>query len=64
MERPDKDKLSHAAVGYQVTSTHAGQHCDNCVHVIEAGDGTRCESVRGPIYLAGWCKRWAKRKKS
>ena len=59
-ERPESEKLSHAEVNYERVSTHAGEDCGNCRHVIEAMSGTRCESVKEPIYLTGWCKRWAK----
>lgn len=59
-ERPADEKLSHKSVQYERTSEHTGQACDNCKHVIEARSGTRCESVANPIYLNGWCIRWAK----
>lgn len=57
-ERPEADKLSHAEVKYERVSTHRGEDCGNCRHVIEAMTGTRCESVKPPIYLTGWCIRW------
>lgn len=57
-ERPESEKLSHAEVKYQRVSTHSGQDCGNCTHVIEAMSGNRCESVKPPIYLTGWCVRW------
>ena len=60
-ERPESEKLSHAEVKYVRVSDHAGQTCDNCRHVIEAMSGTRCESVKPPIYLTGYCKRWEKK---
>jgi hypothetical protein len=59
-ERAEADKLSHTDVGYERTSTHGGQNCDNCIHVILAFGGARCEAVKPPIYLNGWCKRWKK----
>ncbi len=60
-ERLEREKLTHAEVSYQRVSTHTGQTCDNCRHVIEAISGNRCESVKPPIYLTGWCKRWEKK---
>lgn len=59
-ELPEKEKATHAEVNYVRTSTHAGQDCGNCAHVIEASDGTRCQTVKPPIYLTGWCVRYAK----
>ena len=52
-ERPESEKLTHAEVGYQRVSTHTGETCDNCRHVIEALSGIRCEAVKPPIYLTG-----------
>ena len=63
-ERAEYAKLSHEAVDYERTSEHPGESCGNCKHVIEAISGTRCESVKAPIYLNGWCKRWAAQPKS
>jgi len=60
-ERDAKDKLTHAEVEYERTSDHPGRHCGNCEHVIEAMGGTRCEAVKNPIDLGGWCKRWEKK---
>ena len=57
-ERPESEKLSHAAVEYERVSSHPGRDCANCEHVVEAMAGTRCESVKPPIYLTGWCVRW------
>lgn len=61
-ERPESEKLSHAEVKYERTSKHAGKDCANCKHVIEAAGGVRCESVKPPIYLTGYCIRWGKKK--
>jgi hypothetical protein len=52
------DKLSHQEVKYERTSDRGGQYCDNCKHVIESVGGARCEAVKDPIYLNGWCIRW------
>ena len=61
-ERPEKDKFTHAEVNYERTSSHPGQECGNCKHVIEAASGNRCQSVANPIYLTGWCVRYAGKK--
>ena len=61
MERAEKDKFSHAEVQYERTSEHPGEHCSNCEHVIEATSGTRCEGVKSPIDLGGYCIRWEKK---
>jgi hypothetical protein len=61
-ELPAEEKLSHKEVKYERTSEHPGQACDNCKHVIEALH-TRCESVASPIYLNGYCIRWAAKPK-
>jgi hypothetical protein len=60
-ERPESEKLSHAEVKYKRPSEHVGEDCGNCRHVIEALGGVRCEAVKPPIYLNGWCIRWAKK---
>lgn len=62
-ERPEAEKLSHKDVEYERTSEHRGESCGNCKHVIEAMNGTRCESVKLPIFLNGWCIRWAQKPK-
>jgi hypothetical protein len=59
-ERPEDKKLSHASVNYERISKNKGERCDNCEHVIIAFGGTRCEGVKDPILLGGWCKRWKK----
>lgn len=59
-ERPEAEKLSHTEVDYERISSHSGRRCENCAHVIIAIGGTRCESVKPPIYSTGWCKRWKK----
>ena len=61
-ERPDDEKLSHEEVKYVRVSDHASKDCGNCKHVIEATSGNRCQSVANPIYLTGWCIRWASKK--
>lgn len=61
-ELPDDEKFTHAEVKYVRVSDHAGEDCDNCKHVIEAASGTRCQSVKSPIYLTGWCIRYARKK--
>lgn len=57
-ELPDKEKATHAEVAYEHPSEHAGRYCGNCEHLIENAKETRCQTVKGPIYLNGWCKRW------
>jgi hypothetical protein len=59
-ERSEKEKFTHAEVNYERTSSHPGKECGNCKHVIEAMSGTRCQGVKSPIDLGGWCKRWEK----
>jgi hypothetical protein len=56
-ELPSSEKLSHAAVGYQTVSTHPGQSCASCVHLIAASP-LRCQGVKSPINGPGWCKRF------
>jgi hypothetical protein len=63
-ERAESEKLSHKEVEYERTSEHAGKSCSNCGHVIEAAAGVRCESVKPPIYLTGYCIRWSRKQKS
>ena len=57
-ELPTDEKSSHKEVQYEYPSEHTGKHCGNCAHVIESTDGTRCMTVKDPIYLNGWCVRW------
>lgn len=57
-ELPEDEKASHKEVKYEHPSTHTGKGCDNCHSVIEAADGTRCKTVKEPIYLNGYCVRW------
>lgn len=59
-ERPTDEKLSHKEVKYERPSSHPGDYCGNCEHVIETSSETRCESVKNPIWLNGWCVRWEK----
>jgi hypothetical protein len=58
-ERPEAQKLSHAAVKFESPSLHTSQACASCVHFIAASP-PRCESVKGPIKPSDWCKRFAK----
>jgi hypothetical protein len=68
-ERAESAKLSHAAVNFESASRHPGQACASCVHLIAASslpsnlfDGKpRCESVKPPIKLGDWCKRFKRR---
>jgi hypothetical protein len=60
-ELPEKEKAAHSEVKYERTSEHAGKDCGNCEHVIEASSGTRCQTVKEPIYLTGYCERWEKK---
>jgi hypothetical protein len=57
-ELPVDEKASHKEVHYERTSEHLAESCGDCRHVIEAPE-TRCESVASPIYLNGWCVRFA-----
>jgi hypothetical protein len=61
-ELPAAEKATHAEVKYVRPSEHIGQACGDCRHVIEATTGTRCQSVKSPIWLNGWCVRWEKQK--
>ena len=56
-----KEKTSHKEVKYERVSSHAGKSCGNCEHVIEAISGVRCQTVKDPIYLTGYCIRWEKK---
>jgi hypothetical protein len=56
-ELPEKDKRTHASVNYEATSTHSGEFCGRCRHVILA-DPPRCNGVQSPIALRGWCHRF------
>jgi hypothetical protein len=58
-ERPESEKLSHAAVRFESPSRHPGQACASCVHLIAASP-LRCESVKPPIKKMDWCKRYQK----
>lgn len=57
-ERPTEEKSSHEAVEYERPSEHPGEACGNCRHVIETLSQVRCETVKAPIYLNGWCVRF------
>lgn len=57
-ERPEAEKLSHAAVKFESPSRHPGQACESCIHFIAASPA-RCESVKPPIKKGDWCKRFA-----
>lgn len=57
-EIPAADKASHVEVKYERPSEHMGEDCGDCKHVIEATSGTRCQTVKNPIYLNGWCVRY------
>jgi hypothetical protein len=61
VERPTAEKSSHKEVKYERPSEHPAEYCGNCEHVIEARGGIRCESVKSPIWLNGWCVRWEKK---
>jgi hypothetical protein len=61
MEREEKDKFTHAEVEYERPSAHPAKNCGNCKHVIEAVSGNRCQTVKAPIWLNGWCIRWEKK---
>jgi len=56
-EKPENEKLSHAAVKYESESTHLFERCRNCEHFIRPD---RCEGVKSPIAPAGWCVRYEK----
>jgi hypothetical protein len=61
-ELPVDEKASHKEVNYEHPSGHMGEYCGNCKSVIEATGGTRCKTVKDPIYLNGWCVRWPGKK--
>jgi hypothetical protein len=56
-ERPEKQKLSHQSVDYEHPSTHPGEFCGRCRHLIVANP-PRCEGVKSPIHPADWCHRF------
>lgn len=57
-ELPDKEKATHKEVKYVRPSDYPGKHCGNCKHVIETLGEVRCQTVKSPIYLTGYCVRW------
>lgn len=61
-ELPDNEKATHKLVKYERTSDYPGKACGDCRHVIEATKGTRCQIVKDPIYLTGWCEKFEKGK--
>ena len=56
-EKPEADKFTHTAVGYEAISKHEGQACGICAHYIPARP-PRCEGVKSPISMRGWCRRF------
>ena len=62
VELPTAEKASHKEVKYERSSEHPAEYCGNCQSVIEAIGGTRCKTVKNPIYLNGWCMRWPGKK--
>lgn len=62
-ERPTDEKSTHQAVEYERPSSHPGEACGNCRHVIETLEQVRCETVKAPIYLTGWCVRYEEKPK-
>jgi hypothetical protein len=56
-ELPEKDKRTQASVNYEAVSTHPGEFCGRCRHVI-LGEPLRCAGVQGPIAVHGWCHRF------
>jgi hypothetical protein len=62
-ELPKSEKASHEKVHYEYPSEHMGQACGDCKHVIEQGTAPRCQTVVTPIFLTGWCVRFAAKKK-
>jgi hypothetical protein len=56
MESAEKDKFSHASVGYVHPSPYEGKECRDCVHYISANP-PRCEGVVSPIRPMDYCKR-------
>jgi len=62
-EKPESQKLTHAAVKFESPSRHPGQACASCVHLIAASP-PRCEGVKNPIKAGDWCKRYKRRGKN
>lgn len=60
-ELPAKEKATHQAVKYERPSEHAGEACGDCAHLIDAGE-PRCQTVKSPIYLNGWCVRYQEKR--
>ncbi len=62
-ELPAAEKAAHRTVKYEYPSEHMGEACGDCKHVIEKGSSPRCETVANPIFLTGWCVRYARKEK-
>lgn len=60
MEKPAREKLSHAAVQYVDSSPHVEENCGVCAHFIKATP-PRCEGVQSPVRVAGYCQRFQRR---
>lgn len=56
-ELPEKEKATHAEVDYERPSDHAGKSCGDCEHLVDALT-PRCQTVKNPIYLNGYCVRF------
>jgi len=56
-ELPAKDKATHAEVHYERPSPFAGKSCGDCDHLVDALE-PRCQTVKDPIYLNGYCIRF------
>lgn len=56
-EKPESEKITHAAAGYEFPSSHAGERCSGCMHFISAVP-PRCEGVESPIQRDAWCRRY------
>lgn len=56
-ERPEETKTPHSGVQYINPSPHPDGTCQVCANFIAPN---RCKTVKGPIDLTGWCKRFDK----
>jgi hypothetical protein len=66
MELLPEQKSSHEEVGYIAKSETGGQQCGNCQNLVLPsgklkGETVRCRTVKSPIAIGGWCKRWEDR---
>ncbi len=60
-ESPVDEKVSHQTVRFERPSTHPGERCGNCEHMIPMSVPGRCQTVASPIFSNAWCVRYERK---